>query len=175
MASNMRDFIKGSRTKHAVGTVTDFPSIRTFTNGATVTEDGGVDNYCLVEMNYVDGVPTIKYATALAAAENVFLTVTPESVFEEYNEKLCDFYNAKGDLATIAYLPAGFKFETSNVDEVTSAQVGNYVIWDAAKKAFAVKATPETADIKVFQIQSIESDERYSIDEMTLVELVVIR
>lgn len=175
MASNIKAYLKGTRTKHAVGTVTGFHAPITITNGATVTEEGGVDNFCLVEMAYVDGEPTVKYATALAKAENVFLTITPETVLESYGENICDFYNDKGEKATCAYLPAGFTFETSNVDAVESLTVGKFVVWDADSKKFKSKESLAPEDIKVFQVQSIETDERYNIDGLTLVELAVIR
>lgn len=176
MASNIKAFISGTRTAHTVGQVTGFTPIRTLINGAKVTETGGVDNFCLVEMAYVGGVPTVKYATAATAtATNVFITVTPEDVLESYGEKLSDFYNGEGELATIAYPEVGFSFETSNFTAPADASVGDFAIWDATTKKFVVKATPEVTDIKVFQIASIESDEKYSIDATTLVELVVIR
>lgn len=175
MASNIKAFISGTRTAHTVGQVTSFTPFRTFINGAKVTETGGVDNFCLVEMTYVDGVPTVKYATATATATNVFITVTPENVLESYGEKLSDFYNGKDELASIAYPEVGFSFETSNFTAPADANKGDFVIWDAATKKYVVKATPEVTDIKVFQIIGIESDEKYSIDEATLVELVVVR
>ena len=175
MASNIGKYIVGSRTKHSVGTVTSFLPIRTVTNGAKVTETGGVYNFAMVELAYVDGVPTVKYATALATAANVFLTVTPENVLESYGEKICDFFNDKDELATVAYLEKGLTFETSRFTSPTTAAVGDFAIWDATTKAFIVKAIPEVTDIKVFQIQSIEADEKYNIDNLTLVELVVIR
>ena len=190
MASNIGAYIKNARTKHTVGTVTGFQNFRTFTNGAKVSETNGVDNFCLVEMVYVDGIPTVKYATSSATAENTFLTVTPEAVLESYGEKLCDFYNGKDELANIAYLPKGFTFETSNCAASTGValEVGKFVVWDATNKKFVTKAKSsgsgesttysnalETTDVKGFQIIGIEDDERYNIDGLTLIELAVVR
>lgn len=184
MASNIKNYMKGKRTVHSVGSVTSYNPPTLFHNGATVVEDEGVDNFCLVELgfNSTSNEPEVRYATASATATNVYVTVTPESVLEEYGEKLSDFYNEKGELATIAYLPSGFTFETSNVTAVDELKVGAFVVWDSATMAFAKKANstdgsnvPEDKDIKVFQVIGIETAEKYTIDGMTLVELVVVR
>ena len=176
MASNERDYIMGARTKHQVGGVTSWRAPQLFINGALVKETGGIDNYTMVELFYEDNVAKVKYATASATAENVFLVTTPEVVLtKSFSEKLCDFYNANGELATIAYFEKGMSFETSAVDGLASIAVGDYCVWDATKKKFAKKATPATTDIKVFQVTSKETDERYLIDDMSVLELTVVR
>jgi len=175
MGSNLKFFLNKNRTKHSVGNVTTSLPIRTFINGAKVVEDEGVDNYSLVELNYVNGVPEVKYATSSATAENVFLTVTPVQVLEQFGEYISDFYNTKGDLANIAYLPQGFSFQTSNMADVENVEVGNYVVWDTTDNTFVVKATPTSTDVKVFQVRETESEENFVINGLTLVELIVVR
>lgn len=184
MASNIKSCIKGNRTVHTVGTVTSYNPPTLLHNGAMVIEEGGVDNFCLVELSFnsTTNEPEIRYATANADATNVYVTVTPESVLKEYGETLSDFYNGRGELATVAYLPSGFTFETSNVTAANELQKGTFVVWDVATKAFVKKINnndssnvPEDTDIKVFQVVGIETAEKYTIDGMTLVELVVVR
>lgn len=175
MASNIKNFLKGNRTKHTVGSWTSFIAPVTFTNGAIVAEEGGVDNFCLVEMSYNDGIAEIKYATTSATKDNVFLTMSHEDVLDEYGEYLCDFYNEKGERAVIAYLPTGRTFDTSNYTDAENAKKGDFVVWDAATKKFIKKAVPEASDVKVFQVIDVETDEKYSIDNTILVNLVVVR
>ena len=181
MASNLKKVLTNTRTKHTVGNVTSYNAIVNVIDGAKVVEENGVDNYCLVEMSYssTSKERECKYATASATTENVFITVTPETVLDKFGEKMCDFYNAEGELATLAYAKPGFAFQTSNVapasgSESTAINVGDYVKWDVTTKKFVV-CTPATSDIKIWQIRDIEDSERYSIDSMTLYELVTIR
>ena len=136
MASNMKEFLKNGRTKHTVGNITSWNAPKLFINGATVTEVGGVDNYTLGEVAYVEGEATVKYATAGAKATNLFLVATPEEVLDKtHGEKLCDFFNAKDDKATLIYLERGLSFETSAID-VSTVVEGDAVVWDASTKKF---------------------------------------
>lgn len=163
------------RTKHAVGNITSYNAPELFMNGATVTEVGGVDNYTMVELAYVEGEPTVKYATAGATATNVFLVATPEVVLDKtYGEKLCDFFNAKGELATLVFFKKGLSFETSAID-VATVTTGDFVKWDATTKKFVKAASLEGTEIVAFQVTSKEVDERYLIDDMAVVELTVIK
>lgn len=174
MASNIKQFLTGGRTKHAVGNITSWNAPKLFTNGAIVTEVGGVDNYTMVEMTYVAGVPTVKYATADAKSTNIFLVATPEEVLDKtFGEQLSDFFNAKDEPSTLVYLETGLSFETSAID-VSTVTEGDFVIWDDATKKFIKKAALDGAEIKAFQVTSKEIDERYLIDGSSVAELTVI-
>lgn len=175
MASNIKEFLKNGRKQHTVGNITSWNAPKLFNNGAVVTEDGGVDNYTLVELAYVEGQATVKYATAGAKAHNVFLVVTPEEVLDKvYGEQLADFYNAKGDPATLVYPEVGLSFETSAIAVETVAE-GDFVVWDDTTKKFIKKASLDDTEIKAFQVLSKEVDERYLIDGLSVVELAIIK
>lgn len=175
MASNVKEFLKNGRVKHAVGNITSWNAPKLFTNGAVVTEVGGVDNYTLVELAYVEGQATVKYATAGAKALNVFLVATPEEVLsKDYNEQLADFFNAKGDYATLIYPEVGLTFETSAI-AVETVNEGDFVVWDATTKKFIKNASLAGTEIKVFQVISKEVDERYLIDGSSVVELAIVK
>lgn len=171
MASNMKAFLKGSRAIHTVGTVTSFRQPQTLTDGAAVKEVGGVDVFRLVEIAYVDGKATCKYATASAKEGNIFLVVNPQDVLESMGEQRSDFFVAEGEMANCAYLEKGMTFQTSAIEGAT---VGAVVVWDAAKKLFVAKAPADT-DVHVFQVQDIETEESYTIDGQKLVELRVVK
>lgn len=172
MSSNMKAFLKGTRTAHTVGLLTGFLAPRLFPNGATVAETGGVDVFRLVELVYdADGNATCKYATAAAKKGNVFLHVTPQNVLESYGELRSDFYVAKDEMANLAVIENGMLFQTSAVKSEATVKKGAFVIWSATNKQFEVKATPAAGDGYVFQITDIEDEESYTIDAAKLVEL----
>lgn len=170
MASIRKDAL-GKVGTHTVGQVNSW-NMETFINGAIVGEDGGVDNFRLVQLYYEDGEAKCKYPVAGASAMDLFVTVTPEERLE--GELLCNFYNGKGERATLAYLPLGFTFETNAInaeglvegDKVVSAGEGKF------KKA---EEGDLTAAAKVFQVSAIELDPMYSIDSQELVQLTVIQ
>lgn len=181
MASELKKFYTGTRTAHTVGNVTGWQQPVTIKNGVKVSQDGDVDNFRLVKrsFNTTKGEFEIKYASANTPADKLFLTITPETVLD--GEYVSDFYNAKGELATVAELPVGFTFQTSAVEEATGAgkvdlKVGALVI-PAANGTFITPntASPATNANKVFEVIDIEEDERYSIDGATLYELRVVK
>ena len=176
MASNMKAFLKGSRTIHTVGTVTSFRQPQTLTNGAEVTEVGGVDVFRLVELAYdANGKATVKYATASAKAGNVFLTVTPQNVLESFGEMRSDFYIDKGEMATCAIPEIGLTFQTSAID-ATGLKGGEYVTWDDATKKFKkLAAAPAGTECILLQVIDVEAEESYTLDAQTLVELRVVK
>lgn len=171
MASNLKAFLKGNRTKHVVGNISSFRQPQTITNGAVATED--VDVFTLVELGVsANKELTCKYATGAATLGNIFLHVTPQNVLESFGEQRSDFYVANGEKANLAYLEKGLTFFTSAITGTPA--VGALVVWDATAKKFSVKAPAET-DVHVFQIQDLESEEGYTIDGATIVELRVVK
>lgn len=177
MSSNMKAFLQGTRTAHTVGLLSGFQTPVLFPNGATVTEENGVDVFRFVELAYdADGNATCKYSTASATQGNIYLHVTPQNVLESYGEKRSDYYAAQGEMANLAVIQVGVTmFQTSAVKAGTDVKKGALVIWNPTTKQFEVKATPATGDGYVLQITDVESEESYTIDNQTLVELRVIK
>lgn len=181
MASNIKDFLQGARTKHTVGQVNSY-EFETVINGAVCSEN--IDNFVMGELEYkeVDGVleACVKKATATCKAHDAVLLVTPEVRLSkgEFQELLSDFYNGKGERATCALLKPGFTFETSAFDatDVSSTpKVGQYATWDATGSKFKLKATTDDTEVKLFRVIEVTTDVNYSIDDEKMVMLTVLR
>lgn len=186
MASNIKDFLKGARTKHTVGQVNSY-NFDTIINGAICKED--LDNFTMGEIEYAKGTTEsgaeeveayVKKATAETEAYNAVLLVTPEVRLNtgDFKELLCDFYNAKGERATCAILAPNFTFETSAFDATDVAStpaVGQYAEWDGVGGKFKLKSAPGGTEKKLFRVVEVTTDVNYSIDDEPMVMLTVLK
>lgn len=186
MASNIKDFLKGARTKHTVGQVNSY-NFDTIINGAICEEN--LDNFTMGEIHYKKGTSEsgaeeveayVKKATAETEAYNAVLLVTPEVRLNtgDFQELLCDFYNAKGERATCAILAPNFTFETSAFDATDvsgTPAVGQYAEWDGVGGKFKLKTTPGGTEKKLFRVVEVTTDVNYSIDDEPMVMLTVLK
>lgn len=186
MASNIKDFLKGNRTKHTVGQVNSY-NFDSIINGAICKEN--LDNFTMGEIEYTKGTNEsgveeteayVKKATAETEAYNAVLLVTPEVRLNtgDYQELLCDFYNGKGERATCAILNPNFTFETSAFDATDVANtpaVGQYAEWDGVGGKFKLKATPSGTEKKLFRVVEVTTDVNYSIDDQEMIMLQTLR
>ena len=184
MASNIKDFLQGQRTKHTVGQVNSY-NFDSLINGAVCKEN--LDNFTMGEIEYIKGTDEagaetleahVKKATADTEAYNSVLLVTPEVRLNTgaIQELLTDFYNAKGERATCAILNPNFTFETSAFDASGVSDkpaVGQYASWDGT--AFKLKASPEGTEKKLFRVVEVTTDVNYSIDDEEMVMLTVLK
>lgn len=186
MASNIKNFLKGERTKHTVGQINSY-NFDSIINGAVCTED--LDNFTMGEIEYKEGTyesgsaemeAHVKKATDATEAYNAVLLVTPEVRLNtgDYQELLCDYYNAKGERATCAILNPNFTFETSAFDatEVSDeVKAGQYAKWDGDNSVFKITSTPDVTAKKLFRVVDFTDDVNYSIDDMEMVMLTVLK
>lgn len=175
MATRFEAILK-SRGEHSVGNINSW-EIETFANGAVCAED--IDNFRLVEVGYsAEGEATCTYLKD--AATRGLLICSPETRHFEF-EEMCDFYNGKEERARLTYLTEGKRFQTSAFAMnagVTEIKAGMVAHFDPATKKFIIsKADAAHAAFATagnqFVVYHQETDMEFSIDDQTLVTLLV--
>lgn len=184
MASNIKDFLKGTRPVHTVGQVNSW-NYDTFINGAVCDEN--LDNFTLGEIIYKSGTyesgsegieAHVKQATSTTEAFNAVLIATPEKRLNvgDYKEMLCDFYNEKGERATCIILNKNLTFQTSKFDASgvsDTPEIGQFATWNGTQ--FVLKASATGTEKMLFQVVDYTNDINYSIDDQELVMLTFLR
>lgn len=175
MATRFEAILK-TRGTHAVGNINSW-EIETFANGAICETD--IDNFTLVEVGYnADGEATCKQVSA--KEKRGLLICSPETRHFEF-EEMCDFFNGKDERGRISYLTEGKRFQTSAYEKntgTTEIKAGMLAHFDVTKKKFII-SKPDSAhadyegSANQFVVYHEENDMEFSIDDKTLVTLLV--
>lgn len=175
MATRFEEVLR-TKGKHAVGNINSW-EIETFANGAICTEN--IDNFTLVEVSYNEGGEAV--CSSLKAPTNRGLLIcSPETRHFEF-EEMCDFFNGKDEKARLSYLTEGKRFQTSAYSKntgVEAVKAGMVAHFDPATKKFIISKAGSAHEAYAtagnqFVVYHEENDMEYSIDDQTLVTLLV--